>query len=247
MEKLKFKYRAYRYRYLIDAPEVRFMTRILKKGNIAVDIGSHKGGYLYWMQKYVGPEGRVYAFEPQKKLFNYLEQIIQLNQYMNVTIENKGLSAQSGTMYFHIPNTDSGSSPGARIEQTKSKKKGENLEIEVVTLDDYFYHQNIHPNLIKIDVEGHEAMVLKGGTNLLKDIRPTLIMECENRHLKQESIFDVFKILLDFGYKGYFFEGKKLKPVEHFKLDLHQKTGEGRFWEKSGYINNFVFQYNSSL
>ena len=37
-----------------------------------------------------------------------------------------------------------------------------------------------------------------------------------------------------------FYENKKLKSISEFKLDRHQRIGEGRFWEEKGYINNFI-------
>ena len=55
------------------------------------------------------------------------------------------------------------------------------------------------------------------------------------------SALDFFKLLSDIGYKGYFFMNKKLKSINEFNLEIHQKSGEGRFWEKKGYVNNFIF------
>lgn len=242
MEKIKYIYRAYRYKYLVDAPEINFIQQNLKKGDVAVDIGCHKGGYLYWLQQGVTYKGQVYAFEPQPKLYSYLKGISNTLSYDNVVIENKGLSVRHGKVDFHIPMTKSGTSPGARIDAAIQNKKDIKLEIEVVTLDDYFYERQIFPNLIKIDVEGHEKQVLLGGIRLLKYCHPTLLLECENRHLHQgETIFDVFKILLDIGYQGYFYENKSLKSISEFDLECHQRIGEGRFWEEKGYVNNFIF------
>lgn len=242
MEKIKYMYRAYRYRYLVDSPEIKFIQQNLKKGDVAVDIGCHKGGYLYWLREGVSRKGQVYAFEPQPKLYKYLKGISHILSYENVVIENKGLSLQHGKVNFHVPLTKSGTSPGARIDVLENESN-EKLEIEVVTLDDYFYERLIFPNLIKIDVEGHEKQVLLGGMRLLKYCHPTLMLECENRHLKgEETIFDVFNILLEIGYEGYFYENKKLKPISEFRLAQHQKIGKGRFWEDKAYVNNFIFK-----
>jgi hypothetical protein len=48
-------------------------------------------------------------------------------------------------------------------------------------------------------------------------------------------------LLKGFGYSGYFFSGNKKIPIEEFDVSKHQKTGEGRFWAKKGYCNNFAF------
>lgn len=241
MEKLKYTYRAYKYKYKIDSPEINFIIQNLKKGETGVDIGCHKGGYLYWLHKCVGKNGKIYAFEPQRKLYRYLQEISKICDYQNVVIENKGVSDSNGTAEFHIPETISGTSPGARIEPSNANNDLEKGTIEVVSLDKYFLEKQILPSLIKIDVEGHEKQVIQGGLELLKTCKPKLLMECESRHLRGEDIFDVFNLLIEIGYKGYFYENKKLKSISEFKLEIHQKSGEGSFWEKKGYVNNFIF------
>ena len=206
-----------------------------------MDIGCHKGGYLYWMQKKVGKSGKVYAFEPQPKLFAYLQEIATLRNYQNVIIENKGLSSQEETATLLIPNTSKGTSPGARVSTSGNPENLHTATVELVTLDEYFLSRNIHPTLLKIDVEGHEKKVLLGGLELLKSIRPKLVMECENRHLQEGDIFDVFEVLLNIGYRGYFFEGNRQQPLSAFQLEVHQNESGEEFWHNKHYVNNFVF------
>ena len=112
IDQIKYTYRAYRFRYKIDPDEINYLRANLKKGDVAVDIGAHKGGYLYWMRKGVGKEGKVFAFEPQKKLFDYLQSIARQE---NVVIEHMGVSSEEGEATFFTPKTKKGDSPGARI------------------------------------------------------------------------------------------------------------------------------------
>lgn len=242
VEKIKYIYRAYRFLYKIDPNEINYIRRNLNKGDIAIDIGSHKGGYLYWLISKVGIKGKVFAFEPQVQLYNYLQGISRRFGYKNVILENKGLSSKEGSVTFFIPKTKKGNSPGARIDYLDDGTQYNEAEIEITTLDKYFFESKIFPKLIKIDVEGHEKQVLLGGMNLLKSCMPKLLIECENRHLKDENIFDVFKVLLDIGYQGYFFKNRTLTSISEFNIDTNQKVGEGRFWEAKGYINNFIFE-----
>jgi len=242
LELIKYIYRGYRSRYKIDPREIHYMIKNLKKGSVAVDLGAHKGGYLYWIHKYLQPNGKIYAFEPQLKLFNYLKKISALKKYENVTIENMGISSEEGEVTFCIPKTAKGDSPGAKIGFFEDGTPYEESKIQTTTLDKYFFDRQINPSFIKIDVEGHEKQVLLGGVNLLKLSKPIILMECENRHLKDGDIFDVFDLLLKLGYNGYFFKNKKLIPIKDFNIEVHQKTGEGRFWAANGYINNFIFE-----
>jgi len=241
-ELTKYIYRAYRIRYKSDVDEINYIRQNLKEGDIAIDIGAHKGGYLYWMQKRVKQKGKIYAFEPQTKLFKYLNMIVQLRNYQNVTIENLGLSSKENEVDFFIPKTSKGDSPGARIGALMDEMPFDEFKIQTTTLDNYFYKRQIKPNLIKIDVEGHEKEVLLGGLQLLKSCYPSIVMECENRHLKEGNIFDVFNILIELGYEGYFFENRKLQPLKNFKVEIHQKNGTDRFWTEKGYVNNFIFE-----
>ena len=67
-------------------------------------------------------------------------------------------------------------------------------------------------------------------------------MECENRHLSEANIFDVFEILFELDYCGYFFENNELKPVKDFSAEIHQDLVKGRWGKRKKYINNFIFE-----
>ncbi|NNE32060.1 MAG: FkbM family methyltransferase [Winogradskyella sp.] len=242
IESIKYIFRGYRFRYKLDPQEINYMVSNLEAGDIAVDLGAHKGGYLYWMRKGVTKKGKVYGFEPQEKLFNYLKRVINMLKHYNVVIENLGVSSQEGEVKFYIPKTKKGYSPVARIDFLDDETPIAECKIKVTTLDKYFYDRQIYPSFIKIDVEGHEKEVLLGGINLLRTYSPKLLMECENRHLKDGNIFEVFDILLKLGYNGYFFDNKKLKSINDFKPEIYQKKTSGRFWEAKGYVNNFMFE-----
>lgn len=241
-EIIKYKIRALRYRYIVDPNEISYLRKSLTEEGIAVDIGAHKGGYLYWMKKSVKEKGKVFAFEPQVRLFNYLKNICAKVGFKNVIIENLGMSSKEGEGIFYIPITKKGVSPGARIGHFSNGTPCEESKIQITTLDKYFFDRQIFPELIKIDVEGHEKEVLSGGINLLKSCKPKIILECENRHLGDNNVFDVFKFLEELGYKGYFFENQKLRPVKEFNAELSQDLSNVRKWGKRTYINNFIFE-----
>jgi FkbM family methyltransferase len=241
IEQLKYWYRAMRYRFRVDPVEISYIIQQLEKGDTAVDIGCHKGGYLYWMERSVGATGHCYAFEPQPTLFQYLQQIKQLKGWGNVTLEPKGVSAQAGSFELHIPRTSSGTSPGATIN-TLTGTDHETVAIETVTIDGYFFEKGIHPKLMKIDVEGHELEVLKGGQQLFQQVRPRILMECENRHLQGHTVLDVFAQLEEWGYQGQFINQGTIRPLSQFDPEKHQHQGEGRFWEAPDYANNFIFE-----
>jgi len=111
----------------------------------------------------------------------------------------------------------------------------------VVRLDDYFAGVSHPLRLLKIDVEGHELAVLRGAEQMLEQQRPALLMECEDRHLRQGGVHEVFDFLTERGYRGRFFGENGLQPLEEFDPAQHQRSEGERFWEAPGYVNNFVF------
>lgn len=243
MHRINYLYRAWRYRYKVDPAEISYIRTKLSIGDTVIDIGAHKGAYSYWMQRTVGKGGKVVAFEPQKKLYNYLDHTFKLMGYDHVKLEHLGLSSQQGPREFYIPDTASGSSPGARIDSISQTDRPIRTEtIAITTLDDYMQQYSLQPSFIKMDVEGHEWDVINGGKHILHTYHPSILMECENRHLSGRTVSDVIRLMEGIGYTGRFFLHGKLIPVAQFDATIHQKQGEGSFWEAPGYVNNFVFE-----
>jgi len=237
--RLAYRYRAFRYRYKIDKKEIAYVLQSLNPGEVAVDVGAHKGGYLYWMLQRVGMTGHCYAFEPQPVLHRYLQALKQQYAYDNLTVEGLALSSQLGAAQLHIPPVSAGASPGASLQSLDTTKT---IDTQCTTLDTYFFKRRIQPRLIKIDVEGHEAEVIRGGLQLLASCKPKIIMECEQRHLQEGTMQQVFDLLLQLNYSGFFWDGEKRLPLINFSTDQYQSIGEGRFWEAPGYVNNFFFE-----
>ena len=226
-----------RYRYRLDPYEIKFMINRVKKGDTVVDVGAHKGGYLYWLLKCIGQGGLCYAFEPQLRLYKKLQQDFAYSD--NVRLERMAVSEYVGTKTLHIPSII-GHSPGATLELLFDRTHS--YAVPVTTLDIYFQTRDIVPHFIKIDVEGHELSVLKGGKELLEHHHPVLLVEIENRHLLGMTCLDVFSFVEDLGYQGWFYDRKgKLCPVRTFDSEQHQKSHAGRYWTATSYRNNFLF------
>ena len=242
---IRFLHRAITYRFRQDPSEVRYIMQHLHKGGTAIDVGSHKGGYMYWMRKSIGKSGAVYAFEPQPFLAEYLGQMTRLFGYKNVVIENLGLSDAKGEAKLFIPNNTRETSPGARIDVPDWFDDSRAIEISVTTLDEYFADSEVVPDLIKIDVEGHETKVLSGAIDLIKGAKPYLVIEREQRHLSDEAMGDMFDMLGDLGYAGYYFVRGDKMPLESFNVEEYQRVRNGEIVKGALYINNFVFEHAS--
>lgn len=235
LQSFRLRYRAYKYRTTTDPGGISFLNEKLKLGQTVFDIGSHKGAYLFFMARSVGPGGKVFGFEPQSKLYHYLLKAKNFMGWKQVELFHLALSDSPGEATLFIPPGKSGSSPGASLHVRNETGNRETVKTE--TLDQFCKSKGQFPVLIKMDVEGHELKVLKGGKNLLKERHPFLLMEIEGRHAGKETVFETFRFLQELGYKGFFLMENKRKPISEFDLNTHQVlNGPGP------YCNNFVFE-----
>lgn len=240
--KIKYLYRAWKYRYLNDRAELSYLTQNVHYGDSVLDIGAHKGGYLYWLSKSVGKTGEVIAFEPQPLLYEYLKTTINHLHYKNISLHHAGVSSKPNKLKLFVPKAPGLTSPGATFEYRSNKTQGHAIEVDVVQLDDFLSERKSKIDFIKVDVEGHEMEVFKGASNILEQDHPTLLFECENRHLNDLQVEDVFAFLKSKNYEGYFFDQDQMRPIDEFDAREHQQISDsGQIIDKKKYVNNFVF------
>ena len=240
---LKFYYVTLRYRYLVNQTEIKYLLRAIAPGATAIDIGAHKGGYLFWIRKKAGTTGKVIGFEPQKSLYEKLLQLCKHFNWKNVSVENIGVSDQEGLHKFYIPLTKDGASAEASLTDFRVGT-GQFIEtsIQTTTLDRYCAKYGLQPSFIKIDVEGFEYEVLNGTMEILRTCKPKILIEVEQRHLKNRVVADVFGLLLGVGYTGHFIYDRKILPLVDFRVEEHQNVSVPNFETSARYANNFIFE-----
>ena len=236
---LRWILRAWRYRLIIENQEIKFMLTHLKPGQTAIDIGAHKGAYTYWMSRYTGKNGNVFAFEPQPRLYNQLNKILEYSKINNVHVELLALSSIKGENTLLMPGKKT--SPSASIHNKKlDDGDSTKITVETTTLDDYFCGKNQIPvHFIKCDVEGHELDVFRSGVKMIKKYQPTIIVECEARHCGKNNVKELFFLFEKLGYKGFFYNGELMANVDDFDIFQYQLTHY-----KKIYVNNFFFTPN---
>ena len=210
--------------------EIEFCKKHIKKGQIVVDIGANIGYYTLIFAQLVGNSGKVFAFEPDPKNFEYLQKNIKLNEFNNIFLEKKAVSNNlTKTKLFKDPQNLGGHSlidPG---------KGNESIEVETTTLDNYFKDFNQKIDFIKIDVEGAEDKVIQGGMNFFKNnYYLKMITEFGSDHTKTESSFYP-SILLELGFK---LEGRtdntkgksRLIPINKDQLSNYNELVTNLIW-----------------
>jgi FkbM family methyltransferase len=169
--------------------EVEIFRSALRPGDIALDIGANLGAHTIPLAQIVGPTGFVFAFEPQRILFNILCGNVALNELTNVKAFPLALARAPGQINL-VPLDYRGANNFGGI--SLGGEKGE--AVPVASLD-----QMGLPKLrfIKLDVEGMELEVLLGAKALLARDRPLLYVE-NDRLEKSEPL--VAQLLAD-GYR----------------------------------------------
>lgn len=200
LQRLRYLWRAFNYRRRVNREEIEFLAGHVRSGDSVIDVGAHKGGFLYWLRRHVTASGKVYGFEPQPPLAHYLREIVALQGWDNVVVEASGLSSSNGSMDLFIPAPDGEPSPGATLSPADRNAPHHSVRVPVVTLDDYLGHKgNPRIAFIKCDCEGHEIEVFKGAESLLRRDHPVLLFECEQRHMPASSPVAVFDYLRELG------------------------------------------------
>jgi FkbM family methyltransferase len=147
------------------------LQKTITKNANCIDIGCHKGEILTMMLAY-SPEGKHYAFEPIPYLFDELQKKIQ-----NVHLFPYALSDSAGHSKFQLVKNAPAYSGLQRRKYDIANPIIEEIEVEIKTLDEII-PQNEQIDFIKIDVEGGEFGVFKGGKNVIKKNKPTILFEC---------------------------------------------------------------------
>ena len=194
-------------------PEVREMTRVCDPGGTALDIGANHGVYSYFMVKHFG---RVVAFEPQPACCETLRSWAG----DRVEVRSIALSDRDGTSVLSVPVVDGVAMTGyARLGDTASSGNV-TMDVPVERLDD---QKLTDVRFVKIDVEGHELSVLRGGDELLARDRPMLLVEIEQRHLgDQRRVSDVVEHLTSRGYGCFFRLDGSWCGFDQFRPEAHQ-------------------------
>lgn len=158
-----------------DRMTIRIAARTLSNGGAAVDVGAHQGDILKALVK-MSP-GPHWAFEPLPAFATRLRK-----RFPSVTVVQAALSDYRGTAEFRfLPGAAAYSSLHVR-PQIEADQPVQSLSVQVCRLDDCI-PEDVQVAFLKIDVEGAEAAVLRGATQLMRRCQPVVVFECASAGL----------------------------------------------------------------
>ncbi len=198
-------------KYLRDYEYIHFIRKIIKKGDVCIDIGANVGYYTCVLAEIVGPEGKVYAVEPIKPILNIL--INNVKKFNNIVVypfalgkENK-IIRMGNRAYERWGFISSGSYFIIDPNDTSWANSKILFEAEMRRATDLFSHLK-RVDFIKCDVEGYEVVVLTELEGLISKFKPIVLVESFRE--KREKVKRLFE---KHGYYGYVLQNGKLFPA----------------------------------
>jgi FkbM family methyltransferase len=165
----------------------KLFRKVLRPGNVAVDIGANIGYYTRILSRLVGVGGTVIAFEPLPAAFKILE--MNCTDLSNTKLFPLALSDREGQTNFYIRKNGDMSSLNPDAHANK-------IRVKTTTADKILKNYE-KLDLIKIDVEGFELEVIYGAQELLSIQKPIVYFEFLHRFATERGFrFEEFETLL---------------------------------------------------
>jgi FkbM family methyltransferase len=218
-----------------DLVVTEVIHRLLKSGDVGVDVGANIGHMTGAMAKCSGPKGRVVSFEPctqvRKILSANVERWGKDRRLSRIELRSAAVSRNKGKAALTVGPDFESNEGTASLEATDGWTQAE--VVPTVTLDDE-WADGPPINLLKVDVEGHEMAVFEGSQVLLSSRRIRNIVFEEHRPWPSPAQ----SLLLDHGYSIF----RLSRTISRLKLT---EAAIGYSY-KPGVLPNFVATADAS-
>lgn len=183
-----------------EKPEIDFLYKTLRKGDVFVDIGANIGLFSLNASVILGETGKIYAFEAYPSNYDVLRSHVRLNGFHNITAENVAISDRKSIieMKYNANDRNIGMASAYLKDFTSS------IAVNALSLDEYTAEKNItRIDLIKMDIEGGEFKALQGMENVLRMWSPKLLIEINSEAMQSAdySESDILKFLEKLKYR----------------------------------------------
>lgn len=183
-----------------ETDTLKYFTNLVKPGMVFFDVGANIGLFSL-VAKAKHADITVHAFEPADEVFDDFTENITLNGFSGINLHKKGISDATGPITFNICEDNAYNSihdnPMVQIVKT--------VTIDTVSIDDFCEKNDISRiDIMKVDTEGAEFLVLKGGSRIFSaQNAPVLFMEYNRYILEPEQLKEITERLYGYGYEVY--------------------------------------------
>jgi FkbM family methyltransferase len=164
--------------------ETAFVRKHLRKGEVFLDIGANIGWFTLLASTIVGETGSIFAFEPRPETAEHLRQTIEANLLSDrIALRQCGLADAEGVAFINSA-FETNNPGGSFVLPHPAGGDMESAPIALRTLDSFKFEK---VDFIKMDVEGSEMKVVKGGMRTISRCRPIILSEINPSALVQVS------------------------------------------------------------
>ncbi len=154
-----YRWLYFRFKNKKDQYHLEQIKRLLKPGSVVLDIGANIGFFAKKLSEYVGPDGHVYCFEPDKTNFNHLKN--ELKNKDNVSLIQKAVAEAEGNITLYTSNLLNVDHRTYEPDSYTGKYIVQKISI------DTFINNQFSIDFIKMDIQGFEMNALQGMVNTL--------------------------------------------------------------------------------
>jgi FkbM family methyltransferase len=207
-----------------EKEELEFVTKLVTKGSIVLDIGANVGWYSLNLSKQF-EDLRIFAFEPVPKTFNYLNSNLSINHSKGINTFNLGFSNEEKNIDIYLNPDCSGNSSLANLSGNALVEK---VNCKFTTVDLFVKKNNLNIDFIKCDVEGAELLVFQGAIEVLQKDRPIVFTEMLRKWSAKFDYHpnDIIKLFKNISYNCYSLREGKLVPF----YSMEEETIETNFF-----------------
>lgn len=210
--------------------EMLGLSRVVRPGDVCVDVGANYGLYTHELSRLAGDTGRVHSIEPLPEAYRVLSALVALRALRNVDTHQVALGEHAESSVLSVPSRHGLPVHGRAYLTSGARGLGANAEfrssrdvrVEVVNLDGLVARGALRRvDFLKADVEGAELAILRGGAALLAQWHPTLLLEIEDRHTIRygHRAADVLSWLAARGYRAYRWLNGRWQPCTRWTAE----------------------------
>ncbi len=162
-----------------EKESIKIWTKLCVKGKVILDVGANTGVYAL-MTRALNSDAKIYAFEPVNRVFEKLESNVKLNNFSISNFE-VALSNKTGEAIIYDQPTEHVYSVAVNVDISNTGLETIPTKIKTLRLDDLIKNENLTQiDLIKLDVETHEAEVIEGMGEFAAKFKPDFLIELLN-------------------------------------------------------------------
>lgn len=209
--------------------ELRLLIEyLLKPGDNVIEVGSNIGSHSIPIAKRIGPEGKLYCFEPQQIPYQLLNGNLAINNILNTQTFRWVVSDKPGAVRLQDHQSLQEENLGCYFVPNNVVETGGNWTL-INNLDmiiDNIVQKKV--SLIKVDVEGMEERVLRGAQQSIQKYKPYIFVE--NNFCSKSTFWDhgdeFFRWIEALGYNCFWYCTRGFNPDNFFRNPVN-KIGEG--------------------